>query len=341
MSAVRVIGVRGFVRGSSKAISIGIVLGSLAAFGWVASGAIHSADSLTHVRLLPFLGAIALHFGMLVLLMLLWGRLLGFLFVPRGGGHREPDQASLYTAYSRSWLARYIPGRIWSFGGRMMLASNTGVPAEAVARSMVFEVLFSYGIVTILGTGLIVAARVHLLAGAMTIVLGLFALAASIPLAHRALAAGNNSEAATSSLLWSKIRRRAHRLLVGTNPLPLRTIVWAIAAYGLYSSLQLVFIVLIARSFVDLTLLQGAIIAGAWGLSITLGWLSFLAPVGLGVRDGLAFVLFAQVLDPASASLIVVASRTVMIATDVAFVGAVELLAFGLNIKQSQPQTSP
>jgi hypothetical protein len=111
--------------------------------------------------------------------------------------------------------------------------------------------------------------------------------------------------------------------------------------YGIYCALQLVFITLIAASFADLSLTQGVIIAGAWGVSLTLGWLSFLAPVGLGVRDGLAFVLFSQVLDAPTASLIVATSRIVMIVADLTFVGVVELLVLGISFKQTQPQTSP
>lgn len=89
----------------------------------------------------------------------------------------------------------------------------------------------------------------------------------------------------------------------------------------------------------DLNLSQAFLIAGAWGLSVTLGRLSFL-PVGLGVRDGVAFVLFAQALDGATAALIVAASRLIMIALDLVFVGAVELLALGMTVRRAQPQSS-
>jgi hypothetical protein len=86
-------------------------------------------------------------------------------------------------------------------------------------------------------------------------------------------------------------------------------------------------------------LTQAFIIAGTWGVSVTLGWLSFL-PVGLGVRDVLASILFAQVLDAPTASLIAAASRIVMIALDLVFVGAVELLALGLTVRRPEPQAS-
>jgi hypothetical protein len=202
---------------------------------------------------------------------------------------------------------------------------------------MAFEVLFSYSIVAIIGIALILAARVHPLVGLAAFILGLLAFTVSVPMVQRLLAPGEKSSSQES--LWSKTRQRVQRFLIGPTPFSLKNSVWAVSTYGIYSSLQLIFVILIAESFVDLTLTQAFIIAGAWGVSVTLGWLSFL-PVGLGVRDVLASILFAQVLDAPTASLIVAASRIVMIALDLVFVGAVELLALGLTVRRPEPQAS-
>jgi glycosyltransferase 2 family protein len=273
----------------------------------------------------------------LLFLMRLWERLVTIL----SGSQRIIDLKSirpgLYTAYSRSWLARYIPGRVWTLGGRVFLTSKVGVSPEAVARGMAYEVLLSYSIVAIIGIALILAARVHPLAGLAAFIPGLLVFTISIPVAQRIL--GPRDNASSQESLWSKACQRAQRFLIGSTPFSLKNSIWAVSTYGIYSSLQLVFIFLIAESFVDLTLTQAFIIAGAWGLSLTLGWLSFL-PVGLGIRDLLASGLIAQVLDAPTASLIVAASRIVMVGVDLVFVGVVELLVLGLNIRQTQPQTS-
>ena len=328
---------RGVIQRASRPVGIAIILGPVTAFGWVASSAVKAAGALTEVQWGPFIGAIMLQFIMLFFLMLLWERLLTILWGNRSTVEVKSIRPGLYTAYSRSWLARYIPGRVWSLGGRVLLASKVGVSTEVVTRSMVFEVLFSYSIVAFIGVALVLGARVHWLAGPTTLVFGLLAFAVAVPTAQRLLSPG--SKVLFQEPFWNKARQRAQRLLVGPSPFSLKNCIWAVLVYGIYSGLQLVFIALIAESFVDLTLNQGLIIAGAWGLSVTLGWLSFL-PVGLGVRDILASVLFAQVLDAPTASLIVAASRIVMIAVDLVFVGAVELLALSLTNKQTQPQAS-
>jgi hypothetical protein len=196
---------------------------------------------------------------------------------------------------------------------------------------MVFEVVFFRSLVVIIGLALILAASVQLLAGLPVLIFGLLGFAASIPLAQRVLAPEDKSSSKESP--WSKVQQRARRILVGPIPFSIKSTIWAVFVYGIYASLQLVFIVLIAESFAELTLTQAFIIAGAWGLSITLGWFSFL-PAGFGVRDGLAFVMFSQMLDAPAVSLTVAASRVVTTVMDLVFVGAVELLARVMTSRQ-------
>lgn len=330
MSLAQGIENKSLMRNVTRVLSIIIVIGSLAAFGWVARGAFQSTENFANVRWTPFVAAIALQFVMLFVLMFLWERLLGYLWQPARDDEQNLAKSGLYTAYSRSWLARYIPGRIWALGGRALLANKVGVPVDAVARSMVFEVLFTYGIVTILGGALLLWIKVHSTLGLVLFVTGIVAFGASVLIAQRILSSSANTE---GNGLWHKLLRRSSKLLIGQSQLTLPNTVWGILVYGFYSAMQLGFIVLIAASFADMNLERAVVIAGAWGISVTLGWVSFLAPVGLGVRDGLAFYLFGQVLDAPTASLIVASSRVVMIAADLVFVGAVELFAVGLNMK--------
>ena len=215
------------MRNASRVLSIIIVIGSLAAFGWVASRAFQSTDSFADVRWTPFAGAIVLQFVMLFVLMFIWERLLGYLWPQISRGEQNPSKPELYTAYSRSWLARYIPGRIWAVGGRALLGSKVGVPMDVVARSMVFEVLFTYGIVTILGGALLLWAEVHLALGLLLLLTGLVAFGVSVLIAQRILTKGVDAD---GEGLWPKLRRRASKLLIGQSRLTLPNTVWGIIA---------------------------------------------------------------------------------------------------------------
>lgn len=329
---------RKILRPASRALSAAVIIGSFAGFGWVVSDAVWSSDGLAPVRWTPLAGAIALHFIMLFVLMLLWERVLSVVWT-LGADAEAPPKPRLYTSYSRSWLARYIPGRICSLAGRALMANKAGVPVEAVARSMVIEVIFTYVLITILSVALLSGTNVHLLAGPAALAIGVVVFIAGLL---------NIQKFVTASLvnthhcsLWRKTLKAAARLITGGSTFTLSDTLRGVSVYGLYSCMHLGLILLVAAAFADLNISLAATLAGAWGLSVTLGWISFLAPAGLGVRDGLAFVLFSQVLDPATAGIIVTASRIVMLAADVAFVGAVELLTLSLTRSRRREQAGP
>lgn len=318
---------RKFLNAASRVLVVGIFTASLFAFCWVALGVLPYIDSqainsLGGLRWGPLIGAITLQLLMLFVLMFLWERLLAKLW--RSGSSPEmPSRSSLYTAYSRSWLTRYIPGHIWSVGGRALLVNKLGVPIRFVTRSMAVEVLFTYTLAAIIGGALLVAAGINLLAGGVLLIFGLGVFTAVL-FASRMLL---NQGIPVQPVAFQKVRS----LIFGDFRFAPGDIAWGILAYGVYACGQLGVVVLITASLVDLNAYQAAVIAGAWGISLTAGWISFLAPVGLGVRDGLAFALFSQVLDPPAGALIVVGSRVTTLAIDLFFVGAVELLALSLN----------
>lgn len=199
---------------ASPVLSGGIIIGSLAAFGWVASGAMPVTDSLAHIQWTPLAGAVVLQLVIVFALMFLWERLLGILWTPEVN-KEKPSRSGLYTAYSRSWLARYVPGHIWSLGCRVFMASKLGVPAGVVARSMVIEVIFTYSLVAIIGGALLLAVNFHILGGGALLVVGFVAFTASVPKSQKAL---NISLSSTHrNPLWSKIYPRVRKLIIGDS----------------------------------------------------------------------------------------------------------------------------
>jgi len=319
---------REIIGSASRLLMAALTIGSFAAFGWVATDAVRSADGLMPVRWEPLAGAFVLHLIMLFALMLLWVRVLSAGWTPDAGSP-APPRPRLYAAYSRSWLARYIPGRICSLAGRALLASRAGVPAEAAARSMVIEVVFTYSAITILSVALLSGTKIHLFLGVAVLISGFAVFVAGL-LVLRGIMTADRANTEPCSL-WRRALRWADRFITGGSAHSFSDILGGVCLYGLYAGMHLSLIVLVAAAFADLDISLAATLAGAWGLSVTLGWMSFLAPAGLGVRDGLAFALFSQVLDPATAGIVVMSSRILMLATDVVFVGATELLTLGLT----------
>jgi hypothetical protein len=316
-----------------------LAAGLLGAVCWLAWTALPPGETLAAVRNWPALwAAAALYMAVLALLPVLWAGLLrsGLDRTSREMSDETPRAAhrvglpELYATYSRSWLARYIPGRVWTYGGRALLAARLGVPMAPIARSMVLEILFSYGMLTVLGAGLLLWAERGAAAGLAAIAAGTAATALAIGFLGRA--------GGLSRMLPARLRALGSGDAARAAPLA-----WPIAAYAGHGALNLAFFVCTALAFVPLAPLEVVHVAGAWGLAMTLGWLAFIAPGGLGARDGVALVFLATLVDTPTAALIVAAARLLGVALDFLFVGLVEaaLLLRRLRRARAAPTPSP
>ena len=306
-----------------RILGLTMILASFSAFVWVLGDAVRSTEGLKPDRWAPLIAAAVLHCFMLLFLMVLWERVLA-IFQASSDSPRpnRTSKSTLYTAYSRSWLARYIPGRIWSMAGRTILVSKLGVSKDQVTRSIIVEVVLAYGMLTIISIALLTWVYLHPIFAVITFAVSVFFFGSAL-IKTRSFSAKRTLQNIRIPLAHM-VFQRAARILFGGTYISRNTTLKGLGLYGAYSFMQLAFIVLIAASFADLTASKIAVIAGAWGLSLTVGWLSILPPAGLGARDGLAFILFSQGVGLPAASSIVLASRLVMLMTDLAFVLAVE-----------------
>lgn len=318
-----------------RLLTLVLSLGSLAAVGWFAYAAFRTEDLFEGMRWPFFAAAVLLHFSLLLLLPLLWQRLVRSLWP--GWRSASFSRFLLLQAYSRSWLARYIPGRVWMFGGRLLLARRLGLPGAVLVRSMVLEVFFSYGMLTLLGTALLLGALASPVAGVAVAAAGAIVALLGAPGALKLVGSGQRR---TGPGLLARALRRLSATLIADSPLPSAFTRWTIVAYGLHAALQLLFIILLTRGFVDLSAGQAVTVAGAWAVSSALGYFSFFSAGGLGVRDGAALGLLAPVLTAPVAGAVVAASRIVLIGADFAFVGLVELAALSAKSKQHSPDSA-
>lgn len=305
-----------------------LAAGLLGAVCWLAWAALPPGETLDAVVNWPALwGAAASYILVLALLPVIWagllrGTLKGLPDVP------QASLADLYATYSRSWLARYIPGRVWTYGGRALLAARLGIPMAPVARSMVLEILFSYGMLTVLGAGLLLWAEAGAWAGAACLAAGTLALGLCLRMLRHA--------GGLARLLPRRLRD-----LGPDGPARATPIAWPIAAYAGHGALNLAFFVLTALAFVPLAPVEILHVAGAWGLAMTLGWLAFLAPGGLGARDGVALLFLAPLVDTPTAALIVAAARLLGVLIDFVFVGVVEAVLLILRLRRPMSSLAP
>ncbi|MCH2540557.1 MAG: hypothetical protein MK000_09460, partial [Anaerolineales bacterium] len=259
-----------------------ILIASGGAFLWVLSHAVTGFGQAVPKLWSPLVIAFLLQMGILIVLMRLWRGVLHHML----DEYDDCRKTDLYLVYTRTWLTRYIPGRLWSIAGRSLMAERKGFPAGNVARSMVVEVFFSYGTLALLSLSVLVGVYVSGILSVVLFGVGVMVFALSTIKVYKMMLA--NSDATTKHAGITKIKGSV--------------IASGIGLYMGYGFLQLIGIVLVSLAFIDIDMRIIAILAGGWGLSLTLGWLVFVVPVGIGAREGFALFFFSQVMDLATAS---------------------------------------
>ena len=257
-----------------------------------------------HVTLEPKVGWLAASVLVVVLTYAIqiesWRRMLA------GWGQHLP-----YTAAARAWtlsnLGRYIPGKVWSVAGLVVLAERAGVRRSAAAVSA-----FAMQAV-VLGTGvmLVAIATPH---AASPILLGGAVVAA---LALIGVLAWPRSAQWLGALADSK---------VPLPPLPLSAILASSALMLLSWATFGVSFWMLVRGVISTATVPLSAAMGMFALGYVMGLIAVIAPGGLGVRD-LALVGFlTPLLGSGGALAVSLVSRVQLTLTEAGAAGIALLL---------------
>lgn len=228
-----------------------------------------------------FIVAVLLCAASLLLRAVTWQKILGGLGKPL-------PAAPVVRIWSTGELARYLPGTIWQFVGRVVLLRPYGVDGAICATSQVLELsTFVLANVSI--------AAVTLLWFAATIEgharVWLFVAAALVPVLAVVIHPAVYYRLVNAALVRARRPPLAQRL----------------SGLGLVGLLAAMIVVLVMQSAAVFLLVQPAlhlriewlwIVAAAYSLAWTAGFLAIWAPGGLGVRE-LVFVAAMSVVLPA------------------------------------------
>ena len=263
------------------------LVGSSLAHNWAEFRALHLSLS---VRPLWIAGSVAAVFLTYALQIEAWRILLAGW-----------DQSITFPAAARTWslanLGRYVPGKVWSVAGLVVLAQRAGVRAAPAAASAFVSQAIA------VGSGAAVVAAV--------------APRATSPL--RLAAAGLAAVATVAVLVWPPTARWLGRLANASTPVePLRPA--AALAGSLLSALSWLtyggaFWLLAGGLLPDATL-PFPTAAGVFALGYILGWLALFAPGGVGVRELVFIGLLTPFLGGGGALAVSVASRLLLTATE-------------------------
>jgi len=212
-----------------------------------------------------------------------------WIVVLRGlGVHAEPRWITLFF---KSQLAKYLPGSVWQYAGRVALARRIGVPTSAAVESLAVEVVASA--LAAGAVGLLVVGP----ALALPIWLGIVVAA----IAARALVLRRPPHRRPSS------GRAGLVLRVAPAATGLYVLVWG--AYGCAFWLT-------ARALLAVPAGDIPVYAGVFSVAWLAGLAAVFAPGGIGVREAVIVALLTHRIGESSAIVVAGMSRLTLMLVD-------------------------
>lgn len=255
--------------------------------------------------------------GMLSLLLNLTGvTLLGFGWIqlvhvaqPNISVHWR----KLIPIFSASWLARYVPGKVFAIANRIIAPQRHGFKLKSLGRAAALEAGWQFFLNLVLGTGLVaLSGRIPLKTIDHGLVAGILAVSVAIVLA---------------SLATRKIRSIRTRLKSLTR------LSWSANSLGFFVTgiLAIAGSTVLTALAVDIKLdvSLALLVTGASLLAGALGMLAVFLPAGIGAREGVFFVLVLGSLSNDESVTLLIASRIISVVADLGF-GA---LGFVLHLR--------
>jgi glycosyltransferase 2 family protein len=243
--------------------------------------------------------------------VLAWGVVVWKLVLDRFD-HPPIPLTELLRIWYLSNLARYVPGKIWQFVGAAELARLAGLSRAVILTSMVVHMGFSLLSAAVVSTLVLLPAGLP--EGVPT--LGLGALAAlAVLLVHPALL--NRALELLAGVLKRDVLRWRGRWRDGVVLLGLSVVSWILygAAFALF-----------VHAVVGVGLDSVLPLAGVNALAFLVGYLVFLAPAGLGAREGVMAVLLRPFAPIGIAAVVAVLARLWTVAAELLGAAIVLLL---------------
>ena len=305
-----------------KLIAIGRILLLLAPWAFIAY-LFRDVDSVRgafdDASLAPMTGGLLLTLVGLVSTAFLWTRLVGHL----SRDVAVPDTPHLLRAFTRSWLARYLPGKVWIYGARVIHTDASVTPRRIVAGSLVDEIALILGTAMALGLGLWTWAAAGPFVGVPLLIAVIAAVIVAVSRLDQLVSLALRFAARGMPEHWRNAAEEMRRA-VDDPGIGLKAAALFTGGYLLTNFLMSMAFVLIVMSLSDIAMEDLPLLVGAYNLAAVLGVLVFIAPAGLGVREGVLAGFLTPVVGGPVAATLAILFRLVVTLADVIFVALME-----------------
>ncbi len=228
-------------------------------------------------------------------------RSLGWWYILKKLGGKLNFSKSGYIWFI-SEFSRYIPGNVWSFVGRVYLCDKEKIAKRIASLSLLLEIFYLIG--TSLGLGIIV-----FMAGGHGLKMPLWSLIFIFPIVITIINPKILGKIINFAFYKWKKEKIDFNLGYADSIVILLVYTSAWLAYGFGSYLT-------AAAFVNLSGISIFWLSCSFVLAWAIGYLSFVTPMGLGVREAAIVTILKSVISSSLASLVAISTRLMMMLSE-------------------------
>jgi uncharacterized membrane protein YbhN (UPF0104 family) len=251
---------------------------------------------------------------------------LGYVLILERLARRRLPRRRLLAVWSRSMLARYVPGNVMMVAGRVVLGREASVGGRITLAASVYEHAILLGVCATASVGLLL----HV--GDLGQGPWLWAVAA-VPLGMALL------HPRLFGPMSAAVLRRVHREPLDTLLAP-REVVSFVGLYVVACVLLGLGVWATVRGLVGPESGSAAVVGAGFLLSFVVSMLAFVFPSGLGIREGVFALVLMRSLPDAVAIAAAGATRLVLTLVEVAFAGVAVALE-RRRVKRARSGSTP
>ena len=228
-----------------------------------------------------------------------------------------------FTLFHLANITRYLPGRIWGVVRLLSLSRQFGLSKTAVGSSLTLHVGIETALGGLIGLSLLFSPKMRETAVGMldkisghTTLLSLACLGILV----------------VTLFLMPKVSTHTREFLKTLTSLGQHSRLWmnVIAGHILLWICQGFAFFLFVQSFAPVQWADAGVLTACFAFAWIIGFLSFLTPGGLGIREGLLGLLLANYMPAPQATLVALLCRVWMLSAEIVLAG----VAFALDRKQ-------
>jgi glycosyltransferase 2 family protein len=237
-------------------------------------------------------------------------------------GHKIPLMENAYL-WEVSEFKRYIPGNVWSFLSRITLFGDRGIDKKAIGVALVDEIqliVISESIISLFSLPFILSSGSAQLLNTMKVILfasiaGLFIFSVALAIIYKKR--GHKNFVANLFLPGYTFRQKFILLIIYTIDF---------AIFGIANLL----VCLSIFSFDPKLYLE---LSAFFTFALLVGFLSFVTPTGLGVREGVITLGLSSITSVSIAGFLSIFSRIILIISEAIFLLIVLVFEISAKIK--------